>query len=601
MRLVLAILTMLAPAVDEPVRVVRVNQVGYLPDAPKVAVLCALARAPDDSAVRYHVEDARGRVVLRARRAPNAGAFGPCAATYRLDFTSVRAIGRYTIVAGEAADVVRSPAVSVGPTVYAGGADTLLYYMRQQRSGFNPFFRDSVHRRRRERRRRQRARRALSPRERRVGRRGGLSPVRHDLGDRDVPPARRVARPPARVRRRRERRVDARGLPGPNGTPDVLDEARHGLDWLLRMYPGGDTMFNQLGDDRDHSYLDLPTTDSSDYGWGKGRERAVYPCTGRPQGLFQHRRTARPARVHGRQVRVGVRARRAHLRAPRPRLRRHAPPHARSPPTRSAPPTPASARPRPAARPTSTRRTTGPTTWSSRRPSSHALTGERRYLRDALRLRAHASRSRHGWAPTRRATTSGTRGTTRGTSRSPGARDRTSARLRRRVLPPRPRARRAPRRRNGFRIGVPFIWCSNDLMASFATQALLYRAHDGRRALPRLRAGGDRLAVRREPVGNVDGDRLPERRHVPARPALGGARCSSGPARSSAGSSTGRSTARSIGNLRGIALHDPDEYALFNTGFIVYHDDVGDYSTNEPIMDGTANLLVPAVGARGSA
>ena len=28
---------------------------------------------------------------------------------------------------------------------------------------------------------------------------------------------------------------------------------------------------------------------------------------------------------------------------------------------------------------------------------------------------------------------------------------------------------------NGFRVGIPFIWCSNDLMASFATQALLYR------------------------------------------------------------------------------------------------------------------------------
>ena len=43
-------------------------------------------------------------------------------------------------------------------------------------------------------------------------------------------------------------------------------------------------------------------------------------------------------------------------------------------------------------------------------------------------------------------------------------------------------------------------------------------------------------------------------------------------------------------NLKGIALHDADEYAAFNTGFIVYHDDIGDYSTNEPIMDGTANL-----------
>jgi endoglucanase len=42
--------------------------------------------------------------------------------------------------------------------------------------------------------------------------------------------------------------------------------------------------------------------------------------------------------------------------------------------------------------------------------------------------------------------------------------------------------------------------------------------------------------------------------------------------------------------LRGIRLHHDDEYARFNTGFIVYHDDLGDYSTNEHIMDGTANL-----------
>lgn len=43
-------------------------------------------------------------------------------------------------------------------------------------------------------------------------------------------------------------------------------------------------------------------------------------------------------------------------------------------------------------------------------------------------------------------------------------------------------------------------------------------------------------------------------------------------------------------NLLGIHLFDPDEYAPFNTSFIVFHDDMGDYSTNEPIIDGTANL-----------
>ena len=51
------------------------------------------------------------------------------------------------------------------------------------------------------------------------------------------------------------------------------------------------------------------------------------------------------------------------------------------------------------------------------------------------------------------------------------------------------------------------------------------------------------------------------------------------------------------------ACSSPTSTRAFNTGFIVYHDDLGDYSTNEPIMDGTANLayllatLDPAFGA----
>lgn len=44
-------------------------------------------------------------------------------------------------------------------------------------------------------------------------------------------------------------------------------------------------------------------------------------------------------------------------------------------------------------------------------------------------------------------------------------------------------------------------------------------------------------------------------------------------------------------NLLGIALANEDEYANFQSGLAVYHDDVGDYSTNEPTMDGTASLI----------
>ena len=68
-----------------------------------------------------------------------------------------------------------------------------------------------------------------------------------------------------------------------------MDEARHGLEWLSRMFPDSTLMFNQLADDRDHTFFDLPVNDSSDYGWGRGKERPVYPCTGKPQGLFQYK------------------------------------------------------------------------------------------------------------------------------------------------------------------------------------------------------------------------------------------------------------------------------------------------------------------------
>jgi endoglucanase len=44
-------------------------------------------------------------------------------------------------------------------------------------------------------------------------------------------------------------------------------------------------------------------------------------------------------------------------------------------------------------------------------------------------------------------------------------------------------------------------------------------------------------------------------------------------------------------SLIGIELHNEDEYADWQSNLAVYHDDYGDYSTNEPTMDGTASLI----------
>ncbi|HSD31764.1 MAG TPA: glycoside hydrolase family 9 protein, partial [Gemmatimonadales bacterium] len=123
-----------------PAVVIRVNQVGYLPEAPKVAVVCALERR---AIVTFRVVDARDRTVLGPGPARAAGPFGPCVETYRLDFSAVRAPGVYTIEAGGA----RSLPVRIGDDVYRGAADSLLAYLREQQSGYNPVFRDSVHER----------------------------------------------------------------------------------------------------------------------------------------------------------------------------------------------------------------------------------------------------------------------------------------------------------------------------------------------------------------------------------------------------------------------------------------------------------------------
>ncbi|HKY96962.1 MAG TPA: glycoside hydrolase family 9 protein, partial [Gemmatimonadaceae bacterium] len=276
MRVLLLLLTtaMTAAAQSASQTFIRINQLGYLPSGPKIAVACSL---DSTSIATFTIQDSEGRVVFGPRKATASKPFAACKSTHRLDFSAFRKPGRYTLVAGGAA----SPPVFINSKAYEGAADSLLVYMRQQRSGFNTVIKDSIHK----------YDGRIVDHPTRTNEFINVSGGWADASDylqyvttsanatfvmlmayRDNPRAFGDA-------------FDARGLPGANGVPDVLDEAKHGLDWLLRMYPGGEDMFNQLADDRDHMYFDFPWRDSSDYGWGKGKDRPVYPCTGKPQGL----------------------------------------------------------------------------------------------------------------------------------------------------------------------------------------------------------------------------------------------------------------------------------------------------------------------------
>src|SRR5512132_105148 len=230
--MLIAIFAALTAAAADSTTFIRVNQVGYLPDAPKVAVACSLDSV---HVTTFEVRDERDRVVFGPRRAAPAPAFGPCVVTHRLDFSALRRPGRYRIVAG----ALTSPLVRIGANVYDGGADTLLYYMRQQRSGWNPLFRDSVH-----------THDGIVVDAPDAGRRVQVSGGWADASDylQYVATSANATFVMLMAYRDNPRafgdKFDAKGLPGSNGIPDVLDEARHGLDWLLRMYPGGNDMFN---------------------------------------------------------------------------------------------------------------------------------------------------------------------------------------------------------------------------------------------------------------------------------------------------------------------------------------------------------------------
>lgn len=118
---------------------IRVNQLGYLPASPKVAVYMSDEAIDLDSYAL--VDDCTGQEVMRFDTPRAAGLWGRMQRMYRLDFSACNRPGTYRLRAGDAL----SPRFVIGNRVYDGTADFILRYMRQQRCGFNPFERDSCH------------------------------------------------------------------------------------------------------------------------------------------------------------------------------------------------------------------------------------------------------------------------------------------------------------------------------------------------------------------------------------------------------------------------------------------------------------------------
>jgi hypothetical protein len=143
---------------------------------------------------------------------------------------------------------------------------------------------------------------------------------------------------------------------------------------------------------------------------------------------------------------------------------------------------------------------------------------------------------------------------------------------------------------NPYGIGVPFIWCSNNLTVALATQCALYGRMTGDSRYRTFAANHRDWLMGCNPWGFSMFTEIPAGGHFPRDVHLFGTAVLK---RSVRGGLIDGPVGRSIfGSLKGVTIREPDPLAEFQDDRAVYHDDIHDYSTNEPTMDGTASAIL---------
>lgn len=566
---------------DETVHI-RINQVGYLPGEHKSGILFShgAVREPFDL-----VDEGSGNTVktLKAIRVERKG-WGAFEYYYEVDFSQQEGPGRFYLEGRRSG--VRSQSFTISGNAYDLQQEKLLGFMRQQRCGYNPFLDMVCHRRD--------GRSAFGPvpDSTFVDVSGGW----HDAGDQLkylITGSYATAHMLLAYELYPDRFGDlynALGQPGANGIPDVLDEARWGLDWILKMHPAPGQLIHQVADDRDHRGWKMPDQDPSDYGWGKNSYRVAYFATGEPQGLNIYKSEATGiANLAGRSAAAMALASRIWTEAlDDPAFGERCLEAARSlyrmgkgkegfqqgnsygAPYRY-----------------------GEVTWADDMEWGAAelfkCTGEPVYLEDARRYALLAGTD--NWMPWDTAAhyqyypfinvghfvlhglvEDGLKSVLEGYYRSgiENCMERAA--------------------RNPYSIGVPFIWCSNNLLTSLITQVILYEKMTGDHTYDEFMVEQRDWLFGRNPwatsmfTGIPQGGEYPVDVHTSVW-ALTRMEVPGGLVDGPVYGSIYRS-------LLGLELSQPDEFEDVQNEFVVYHDDIGDYSTNEPTMDGTAGAIL---------
>lgn len=565
---------------------VRINQLGYLPKATKVAVL--MSDQPITVNNFQLVNAFTGKVAYTSNQVQAMGAMGNMKATFRLRFSDFTQPGTYYIKVGQS----RSEIFPINGQVYRGTSDFVLNYMRQQRCGWNPYIQDSCHQKD--------ARIKYHPTKegQHIDVRGGW----HDAADllQYTPTSANAIYQMLFAYQQNPTaftdHYQANGMPGANGIPDIIDEVYWGLDWLDRMNPAKGELYNQIADDRDHVAMKLPNYDPADYGWGKNQDRPVYFVDGKPQqrGKFMNATmgAASTAGKFASDFALGSRV-----------LKPFYPDFAEKIGNKAA-----DAYQVGIDKPGNTQTVSVVSPYIYEEDNwvddmelgameLYRKTGDRQYLLQAIEYGRRepitpwmgADSARHyQWYPFMNM------------GHYQLAKHGTDSRMRNEfVRNLRTGIDRVWQRAQGhpFLWGVPGIWCSNNLTVAMLTQCILYRQLTNDRSYEEMEGALRDWLLGCNPWGTSMIVELPMGGVYPTQPHSGYVYLNKG--NTTGGLVDGPVYASIFKGLRGVNLtngmraSEAHNYELFQPGDVVYHDNMSDYSSNEPTMDGTASLTFP--------
>ncbi len=137
---------------------------------------------------------------------------------------------------------------------------------------------------------------------------------------------------------------------------------------------------------------------------------------------------------------------------------------------------------------------------------------------------------------------------------------------------------------------MPFIWCSNNLLTALVTQCALYEKMTGDRRYHEFMCAQRDWLLGRNPWGTSMFTGIPADGIYPRHPHLMTTQLTGRAVRGAL--VDGPVYERIFKALKGVSAAPDDPFAPFQSEQAVYHDDLHDYSTNEPTMDGTASAIL---------